>query len=520
MRRLHRFTQLVTTPMAVNEGFAEVQMFLRQGDLVNAMRGAAQLRRSMPNSAHAHQISGDIALRRFDWEIAERFYRGALELDGGLWHAMYNLANICRYTDRRKEWTYWARQAIARCSDPTQAARLHSNLLIHMHSDSTADHACIIAELDEWRALHLGDCPVSFPIRLPATRERPLIAFVSGAFASSIFLRLLPNVLRELSRSRFRVELVNTGPTLQAHTRYADDQLTWVNSADFDVLRKRGYSVAVDLDGHSPTGTLRLFAQRIAPVQVCWLDWFNSTGVPSMDFFIGDAISTPPSLHATFCERVVMLPQFRLCFEPPEFAAQLPLPAVAGDCGVTFGVFGRFDKYNTLLYDIWADILRRSAGSKMLFKATAFSSPALRQHVVHRFNTRGVAVERLHFLGTTDYRAHLELHARLNLMLDTLPYNGGVSSFDSLLCGVPVLTCVGDHPASRQTASMLRAVGLDEYVADSAADYVERALLLSSRPIHTGSEIRRRFLASELVDSRRFATSLVHAFDQMLGPAF
>jgi len=502
--------------MQSDPALAEVTALLRAGNLTGAMRVAARLRRAYPTSALAHQVSADIALRRFDWEIAERFYREAISLDDGLWQARNNLANVCRYTDRRTESAQLLRDAIHCCPDRQQAARLHSNLLIHMHSDTGVDQTKIFSELREWRALHLPTLSVS-PVRAARSNDgRPLIALVSGAFGSQIFSRLLPHVLREVSQSRFRIELVNTGAAAPVPSFYEGASLSWLNCADVPTLRARDYSIAVDLDGHSPTGSLPLFAMRIAPVQVSWLDCFNSTGVPAMDFFFGDSISTPASLRETFSEQIVLLPQFRLCFDPPEFATRQILTAQPGTSSITYGVFGRFDKHNAALYSHWIEILKRSPNATLLFKATAFDGAELRQHVRRRFHEHGIASDRIRFAGTTDYRAHLELHEQVTLMLDTFPYNGGVSSFDSMLCGVPIVTCLGDHPASRQTAAILQACGLNEYVANSPADYVQCALALAAQPRPSRDDIRHRFLASELIDSHRFAKGLVDAFEQIL----
>src|SRR5262249_40408756 len=109
-------------------------------------------------------------------------------------------------------------------------------------------------------------------------------------------------------------------------------------------IRTDGVDILIDLDGHAPGNRLLVFARKPAPIQVTWLDYFDTTGLEQIDFLITDLVSTPPNPGQRFVERLLRMPSVRLCYTPPPFAPDvIPLPALARK-QFTFGCFTRSDK--------------------------------------------------------------------------------------------------------------------------------------------------------------------------------
>ena len=93
-----------------------------------------------------------------------------------------------------------------------------------------------------------------------------------------------------------------------------------------------------------------------------------------------------------------------------------------------------------------------------------------------------VAPERLELLEFLPLRQYLELHNRVDILLDTYPVNGHTITCNALWMGVPVLTLSGRSFASRVCGSLVRAAGLSNLVCDTPEDYVARAVALAGNP--------------------------------------
>jgi len=112
-------------------------------------------------------------------------------------------------------------------------------------------------------------------------------------------------------------------------------------------------------------------------------------------------------------------------------------------------------------------------------------------------------------LGETDHASQLARHRLIDVMLDTTPYSGGLSTCESLWMGVPVITHLGDRIASRHAASHQIHCGLAEFVCESEQTYVDCALKLMADPSRLTSlraTLRDRVATSPLIDNARYAS--------------
>ena len=164
--------------------------------------------------------------------------------------------------------------------------------------------------------------------------------------------------------------------------------------------------------------------------------------------------------------------------------------------------------------ETWARILRRSPRAKLLLKNAALAHDANREHLTDRFSGHGVTIDRLIFEGPAEHRDFLAAYSRIDVALDPFPYNGGTTTSEALWQGVPVLGFRGDRWASRTSASILIAAGLDEWVARDADEYVERAVGLANDPQTPARlcterrEMRQRLLTSRVCDTSGFARAM------------
>ncbi len=283
-----------------------------------------------------------------------------------------------------------------------------------------------------------------------------------------------------------------------------DQQLT-------EQIRADRIDILFDLAGHTAHNRLLVFARKPAPIQVTWAGYVGTTGLTAMDYLLADRYEVPPGAERHYRERVLRMPDGYVCYDPPAYAAPVtPLPALERG-QVTFGCFNNPAKITPQAVEVWARILRRLPGARLVFKFKGWNDRGVARRFGEMFAAHGIGPGRLEFLG---YSPHVELlaeYGRIDLALDPFPYNGGLTTCEALWMGVPVVTCPGATFASRHSLSHLSSVGLTETVARNLDEYVELAVSLAGdlpRLAALRAGLRQRMAASPLCDGKRFATNL------------
>ena len=182
---------------------------------------------------------------------------------------------------------------------------------------------------------------------------------------------------------------------------------------------------------------------------------------------------------------------------------------------VTFGCLSHFAKTNTAVLRLWARVLRRVTGSRLLLLAAEGSH---RQRTLDAFAEQGVVPDRIGFLAHQPREEYLKAYHRIDLGLDTFPYNGHTTSLDSLWMGVPVVTLVGQTVVGRAGLSQLSNLGLTELVARTPDEFVEIAARLANdlpRLSTLRATLRERMQSSPLMDAPRFARNIETAYRNM-----
>jgi protein O-GlcNAc transferase len=276
-----------------------------------------------------------------------------------------------------------------------------------------------------------------------------------------------------------------------------------------DQIRADAIDILVDLSGHTEFNRLSVFARRAAPVQITYLGFPNSTGVPAMDYRITDVLTDPgPLADELHSEKLLRLPDSQWCFRPfgapPDVAS---LPALANGF-VTFGSFNNLAKASDTLLQCWTRILTALPNSQL--RITRVRSPQRAAEIVALFGEAGIAAERIECVAYRSDTPHGLQFTGVDIALDPFPYNGVTTTCESLYVGVPVVSMAGAHGVSRSGHSILTSIGLQDLVAYSPDGYVKVALNLArdlDRLEHMRSGLRARVEQSPLRDERRFAAN-------------
>jgi predicted O-linked N-acetylglucosamine transferase (SPINDLY family) len=282
------------------------------------------------------------------------------------------------------------------------------------------------------------------------------------------------------------------------------------------MIREDGVDILVDLSLHTAGNRLPVFARQPAPVQVSWLGYAGSAGLPGIGHRLTDAcMDLRGEASVWSAEKPVRLPDCWCCYQPigesPEITA---LPALTAK-GVTFGSLNNFAKVHDSVLALWARVLDAVKGSRLLMFCPEGQA---RERVQAFFAARGIATQRLDIVGIVSRHEYLTLYQRIDIALDPFPYNGMTTTCDALWMGAPVLTLPGAMPASRAGLSILTSVGLSELAASSEDDYVRIAVKLAMdlpRLADLRATMRPRMLASPLMDAPRFARNVEAAYRSM-----
>ncbi|MBR1168557.1 tetratricopeptide repeat protein [Bradyrhizobium liaoningense] len=330
------------------------------------------------------------------------------------------------------------------------------------------------------------------PQRTLASRQldpdrRIVIGYVSAEFwYHSAAFGLLP-VLRHHDHASFEVVCYSCSPTKDAITaefRSAAD--VWVDAWQMfddelaDRIEADKVDILIDVSGHSSGNRLQVFARKPAPIQVTGFGHATGTGLRTMDYVLADPVFIPQSARHLLTEKVYDLPCL-ITIDPILDVPPSELPMLRNGY-VTFGVFNRVNKISDEAIRVWSNVMREVAGSKIIIKHTLLDDALVRDGLLARFVAHGIAEERITCLGSSERADHLRAFALVDISLDPFPQNGGVSTWESLYAGVPVVAKLGHGASSRAGGSIVAAVGLDDWVAEDDAGYAAIACQFAAQP--------------------------------------
>jgi protein O-GlcNAc transferase len=322
-----------------------------------------------------------------------------------------------------------------------------------------------------------------------ASQRRLRVGYVSGDFHRQhpVNVFMLP-VLLQHDHSAVEVFIYHTGTMVDEYTQQARQSADhWrlaqaLSDKDLQqMMRQDQIDILVDLAGYTASQRLGVFALRAAPVQISYLGYPHSTGLPCMDYMLVDDVVAPPAHEHLFSERLLHLPGSVFCWAPVD---HYPLrggeePGLTGP--VVFGSFNNLLKLSDKTLRLWARVLRAVPESVLLLKAPVLADASVREKTLQRFAQEGIGAERLVLRGPVELSAMMQEYHDIHIALDPTPYNGGTTSLQALWMGVPLVTLLGENFVSRMGASFVQRIGHPEWLAHDENDYVAIATRLAAQ---------------------------------------
>jgi protein O-GlcNAc transferase len=351
--------------------------------------------------------------------------------------------------------------------DPVEVARLHRDVIAPIEAA-----AAKTMPRPAWSSARLQ----------PDKRLR--VGYVTGDLFRQhpVNLFMLPILLHH-DTSTIDVVVYFTGTMVDSYTLQAQAAVTqwhsaglWTDAQLHEQIRADGIDVLVDLGGHTASHRLGVFAMHAAPVQATYLGYPHSTGMQSIDWFIGDAVTAPFADAHLFSEGIAHLPGSVFCWSPVDDYA-LP-EARSPDAGLVLGSFNNVSKLGEQTIALWSAVLKGLPQAKLLIKAAGADDALVQRRLLAGFAQHAVEASRIEFEGPSGLADMMACYGKVDFALDAFPYNGGTTTLQALWMGVPVVTLRGGNFVRSMGASFLTTLGRPEWIAQSTAHYVQRTQAL------------------------------------------
>lgn len=485
-------------------------MLQTAGRLDEAMAVFRQFLSLRPQAALVRNNLGEVlrSSGKLDEAIAE--FRQAADSDPALAEAAYNLGIALRAKNLLDESIEAYREAIAR--NPKMGIA-HNNLgnaqkdiglladaiesygravalqpelidadcnrILTMHYSQDYDLPAILPELGDWNRRN------AIPLRkfitphrnAPDPDRRLRIGYVSADYREHACAFFLDPLLANHDHAKFEIflyaQLEKPDSLTPRFQKYADHWRQTYGLSDEKMaaqIRADQIDLLIDAKLHTSENRLLVFARKPAPIQISWLGYPGSSGLETIDYRLMDQWIEPSNHEYPLPEQPIFIPDCFWAYDPLTSEPSVnELPALSGGF-LTFGCVNNFCKVSDGTLDLWIKSMKAVKNSHLLLMAPPGSA---RRRVLKRFTENGIREDRVEFLDRQSRPLYLRLYHRIDVCLDTLPYNGHTTSLDSLWMGVPVVTRIGNTPPGRVGWTHLNNLNLQEFGAHSDEEFVQ-----------------------------------------------
>lgn len=514
-----------------------------------------------PNHADALVNLAKIRVERNDLKAAEELLGRALAAKPGHARALSALGIVLLRTGRQSEAIEAQRRSLA--ADPAQNETAVNLAMLLMGACAWDEYERVIADLDartkaavaaggrvggspflnicrsadpefNFQVAHLRGAEMErrlAPLRLPPVapaertgRDRIVIGYLSADFRNHPVGHLVRPLFEFHDRSRFEVRAYSSGSDdgsdyRKDFERLADgftDIAAMTDREAADCIRADRVDILVDLGGYTQGNRLGVTALRPAPVVFCHVGFAGTVGGGICDYTVVDPVVVPPANARFYSEKLVVVPPCYLVHDHETVSERIiartdeKLP----EDTFVFCSFNEGRKVTPGVFTAWTDLLRDVPGAVLWLYA---GNELVKENLRREAATRGINPARIIFASRRPKPEHLARLSLADLALDTVPFNGGVTTSDALWAGVPVVTARGTNCSSLGSASKLVAIGLPELVAD---DYPGAMTLARRLAADRGglAAIRDKLagnrMTTPLFDSRRGVALLERGYEE------
>ena len=346
------------------------------------------------------------------------------------------------------------------------------------------------------------------------------IGFLSADFKNHSVSLFLREILNKLDKNEFELfgfsnlQLNFHDKMTMSLKKIFDKWYDIFNLKDEELVRlvrACNLDIIIDLSGHTYQNRINILKARCAPIQISWLGYCNTSGVKNMDYLIADPNLIKNDEHSLYSEKILYMPNIWNALSKPK-----NLPSIRNDKEknvFTFGSFNNFQKISLETIRLWSKILNVNNSRLILKSSTPFDNQKSKDILLKKFEIEKVDLKRIIVLDRKNtFEEHLDCYNKVDLSLDTFPYPGVTTSFQSWVMGVPVLTMKGFNFNSRCGESINYNLNFSDLVAKNEKDYFDKSLDIKEKnniDMNYRLALREKALKSNLFDTETFTKDFV-----------
>lgn len=440
---------------------------------------------------------GNIYLDIKDYERALFFFNSALKLQGNKSSIYFNLGLVNFQLNRMSEALFFFEKAIEL---DNKNIKFSTTLLGSSHFlEHNVSYYKKYSKIFRDNILKYSSSEISkfrYPKKNPlkiGILSRGLRKYPTGYF----LLDLINNLYKEKSLELYAFYDFDYEDQYTKQIKknfYSWDDVSSLTDLELiNLIRNKGINILIDMQGHTYANRLQIFANKPAPIQVSWAAYLASTGIPEIDYIIGDPVVTPSIHQNIYAEKIYQLPNI-WCPLSTSDINQIYLKQKTTTQDIIFGCFNNIKKINNNLISAWSKILLNLPRSKLYIKSDEFKNNKFKEYFENKF---GVLKNQLILEEQSSREKLLECYNNIDIALDTFPYSGGTTNLELSFMCVPLITMSGDTFLSRCGASVNKNLNMKELIAYSFDEYVEIATNLAK------DQKKLNFIKLELLKNSR-----------------
>lgn len=332
------------------------------------------------------------------------------------------------------------------------------------------------------------------------------VAYISPHFLDSSAARFFESLLIDYDKEKFFVtawSLSNDEDDFTKKIRRNVDGFFNIAEISFEEaalkIRDSGVDILFDFGGHTEGGvTLQVAAYKPAKIQISGVGYFDTTGLSAIDYFLTDDF-----LATEFFTEKLLNIENAFAFTPNSkmIATKNTIQLSHHHTNqLIFGCLNNFMKITDEYLTAVKKILAQVSNSKIIFRDT---TPLESRRIALLERLKNFEINAEVYTGADDYLSDFK---RVDLILDTFPYNGGFMTALGLYMGVPVLNLKGDKHFSKVGADILRIAGQENFIAENIAEYIKKAVNFKRQKISVGN----------LNDTKNFVDAVYKKFAEII----
>jgi len=358
------------------------------------------------------------------------------------------------------------------------------------------------------------------------------LGFVSNDFKLNHSITyFLKKTFKYLDKNKFNIFLFSLSkrdPEDQSQNELINSVDHWVdlehlnNQEVVNVIQEKKIGILIDIIGLTKSSRVEIFKSRIAPIQISWLAYCNTLGFENIDYLIADHNLIHSEEEKFYSEKILKMPNIWNCHSGFDFESKFNNPPSIENDSFTFGSFNNARKISDETVEVWSKILKHVKNSKLILKSSLrFNYRVL----LGKFEQYGVK-NKIEILDRKNFTLseHLNLYKKIDVSLDTFPYNGVTTTFEALWMNVPVIVMKGFNFNSRCGESIIKNTKIDFLISKDKNEYVDKAIKLAEYKdllIDIKKQLAKTILSTPLYDAQKFSNSfekiLLEVYEKKLG---